>query len=112
MPDNDEFTKSLITNQGVLNVNRGSTDNHELFRRDNQIAWIADIPASQDRYLAVFNLDDELTISISVLLMEIFDSGTCGIRDLWENTELGTYNYEFAPSIPPHGAGLYRLNPE
>jgi hypothetical protein len=33
------------------------------------------------------------------------------VRDLWVKKDLGTLN-EFAPTIAPHGAGLYCLSPQ
>jgi hypothetical protein len=37
--------------------------------------------------------------------------GALRIRDLWEHRDLGQFEHEFAPSIPWHGAGLYRVTP-
>jgi alpha-galactosidase len=51
----DDATLALITNDDVLAVDQGSTKNRELFRRDGFIGWIADMPASPDKYLALFN---------------------------------------------------------
>jgi hypothetical protein len=51
----DDFTLSLLTNDEVLTVNQHSTNNRELFHRGDLIGWIADVPDSTDKYLAVFN---------------------------------------------------------
>ena len=55
-PKNDDFTLSLLTNDEVLAVNQNSTNGKQLFSTNNQVAWIADVPDSKDKYLAVFNL--------------------------------------------------------
>ena len=55
MTKNDEWTLSLLTNSQVLAVNQNSSRNRQLFNRDGLIAWIADVPDSRDKYLAVFN---------------------------------------------------------
>ena len=55
MTKNDEWTLSLLTNPQVLAVNQNSRRNRQLFNRDGLIAWIADVPDSRDKYLAVFN---------------------------------------------------------
>lgn len=55
LPKNDEFTLSMISNDEVIAVNQNSANNHQLFRTNNQVAWIADVPGSGDKYLAVFN---------------------------------------------------------
>lgn len=51
----DDFTLSLLTNDEVLAVNQRSSGNRELFHRGSHIAWVADVPDSADKYLAVFN---------------------------------------------------------
>jgi alpha-galactosidase len=38
-------------------------------------------------------------------------TGPVRIRDLWSHADLGEHRGEFAPVIPWHGAGLYRLSP-
>jgi hypothetical protein len=55
LPKNDEFTLSLLTNDEVIAVNQNSANNHQLFNTNNQVAWVADVPGSNDKYLAVFN---------------------------------------------------------
>ena len=55
MPDNDEFTLSLLSNDEALAVNQKATSSKQLFARGNQIAWIAGMKGSPARYLAVFN---------------------------------------------------------
>jgi len=32
------------------------------------------------------------------------------VRDLWSRKDLGAFTGEFAPSIPWHGSGLYRVS--
>lgn len=34
------------------------------------------------------------------------------VRDLWKRADLGSFAGEFAPELPPHGAGLYRVSGE
>jgi len=63
MTKTDSFTLSLLTNDEVLSVNQHSENNHQLFRtEDGLIAWIADVPGSKDKYLALFNTRDEESI--------------------------------------------------
>lgn len=56
MTKTDDFTLSLLTNDEVLEVNQRSENNRQLFRTpDGLVAWVADIPGSADKYLALFN---------------------------------------------------------
>jgi len=38
-------------------------------------------------------------------------TGPVRVRDLWTHTDLGEQRGQFAPVIPWHGAGLYRISP-
>jgi hypothetical protein len=68
----DDFTLSVLTNPEVLAVNQHSANNRPLFDRDNLIAWIADVPGSPDRYLALFNARDQVALDPAGA---VFDSG-------------------------------------
>ena len=57
MTNMDDWTLSLLTNREVLDVNQKSTNNRQLFREGNLVAWVADIPGSKDKYLALFNAE-------------------------------------------------------
>jgi hypothetical protein len=58
LPSNDDFTLSLITNKDVIYVNQRSTNNRQLFRKDDHVAWVADDPKTGDKFLALFNASD------------------------------------------------------
>jgi len=62
LPDNDEFTLSLITNKDVLYVNRHSTNNKQIFRENDLIAWSADDPKNGDKFVALFDAQDQVMI--------------------------------------------------
>ena len=108
LPSNDAFTLSLITNEEVLAVNQRSAGNRELFARGSQIAWVADVPGTQDKYLALFNLDDAAA-EIRIDWHELGLKGRCAVRDLWAGKELGVYQDGFAPRVNQHGAALYKV---
>ena len=73
----------LITNREILEVNQNSLNNRQLFRRGNLVAWAADIPGSNEKYLALFNLGEDNETPIYVLLQDIGIDGSVSIRDLW-----------------------------
>jgi len=100
----DDFTLLLVTNEEVLTVNQRSSGNRELFNHEGLIAWVADVPDSTDKYLAVFNTRDA-SVKVPVNL-----SDSCRVRDLWQRKDLGEMKDEFTPEIASHGAGLYRLS--
>lgn len=111
LPSNDEFTLSLLTNKEVLNVNQHSTNNRQLFRHDDLIAWTADDPETGDKYLALFNAQDSAaSADISVKFEQLGLSGTHSLTDLWIGTNLGDFSGDFKHSIKAHGAGLFRIH--
>jgi alpha-galactosidase len=118
LPATDDFTLSLITNDEVIAVDQRSTPGKQLFRRTDLIVWVADVPNSNDKYLAVFNAQNhqnalaDTTAEIPVNLKDVGFEGPAKIRDLWKHADIGTFNDHFAPAIPFHGAGLYRLTPQ
>jgi hypothetical protein len=111
----DDATLALITNDEVLAVDQHSSNNKQLFLHDGQMAWVADVPGGADKYLAVFNLQDkkdsaEAGAAIPVKLGDLGFSGSCKIRDLWQNKDLDPASDVFSPVLPWHGAGLYRVS--
>ena len=111
MTKTDDFTLSLLTNDEVLAVNQHSTNNRQLFRTDDgKVAWIADVPDSQDNYLALFNVSDA-TQTVSVKAPDVGIKGTVKVKNLWTGKTLENSTQEISSSIPPHGARLYRVRP-
>jgi alpha-galactosidase len=55
LPNNDDFTLSLLTNDEIITVNQTSTGNRELFEHGGLRGWVADVAGSKDKYLALFN---------------------------------------------------------
>jgi alpha-galactosidase len=58
----DDFTLAMLTNPEVLAVDQDSTNNLPLFDHDNLIAWVADVPGTPDKYLALFNARDRIPL--------------------------------------------------
>lgn len=127
LPGNDAFTLALMSNDEVLAVNQKSANNRQLFNTNNEVAWVADVPGSKDKYLALFNTspapvfhrrgagsaspaaDASQPRSISVSLADLGFPGRVKVRDLWNHKNLGSVSGTFTQQINSHGAGLYRL---
>ena len=63
MPNNDEYTLSLITNPEMLYVNQHSTGGKQLFRENDLIAWTAQDRNSDDLYLCLINGQDQAALN-------------------------------------------------
>jgi alpha-galactosidase len=112
LPSSDAFTISILTNEEVLAVNQNSSNNRELFRKGDSIAWAADIPGSKSKYLALFNIGDGEPSEVKVSWTDLGLSGSCSVRDLWKKSDLGRHENSFGAVLPAHGSGLYRITPE
>lgn len=87
----------------------GGLNAMELFNRGTQIAWIADVPKSKEKYVALFNLS-ERAAEINVGCREIgLKSDRCGARDLWRKTDLGVFQNDIQTKVNAHGAVMLRV---
>uniref|UniRef100_UPI0035CB75AB glycoside hydrolase family 27 protein n=1 Tax=uncultured Sphingomonas sp. TaxID=158754 RepID=UPI0035CB75AB len=110
----DGDTLALLTNDAVLAVNQHSSGNRPLFEQGGLIGWCADVPGTRDRYLALFNTRDRAGVQPGVpvagALAALGLAGAARARDLWSGADLGPVAHDWAPIVPWHGAGLYRLD--
>ncbi|HLP09150.1 MAG TPA: glycoside hydrolase family 27 protein [Opitutaceae bacterium] len=108
----DAFTRELLTNPEVLAVNQHSANNHQLSRRGDLIVWVADVPGSRDRYVALFNAQSTAEKArVAVSFAELGIAGEATVRDLWRRADLGAFRDEFGVELPAHAAGLFLLSP-
>ena len=109
----DDATYALIANDEVLAVNQASRDNREVYRADGLAAWAGEDARTGDMYVALFNLRDPgaKAARVPIALSQLGIGGAVRVRDLWRRRAIATAKGHFAPKIPCHGAGLYRLSP-
>lgn len=109
LPSNDKGTNALISNDEVLAVDQRSSGNHQAFEGGSVRAWIADVPGSTDRYLAVFNLgDDDVNVDLPWSKVGI-NAFILEVRDLWQRTSLGEKD-RLLVTLRPHASVLYRVS--
>ena len=103
LPENDEFTFSLLTNSEYMKMNQNSTNARELCREGDKVIWVSD--GDGCKYAALFNTGDtEQEVAIT------FDEkGEYSVLDIWQNEELGTIKNTLKASVAPHGARLFKL---
>ena len=108
----DNYTLILLTNSEVIQVNQKSENNRQLFRDLDKIAWVADVPGSSDKYLALFYTGELAASELTVNLSGLGFNGSCKVRDLWNHTETGTVSGVLKITLPAHGSGYTRLAPK
>lgn len=111
MPENDEWTYSLLTNEAYLKMHSTCKNAHQHLRKEKNgkgdIIWIAD--GNRCKYIALFNTRDtehRITINLSEILMP---DEKYNIYDIWEKENLGKFKNKFTHTIASHGAGLYKI---
>ncbi len=111
LPDNDEFTLSLISNDEVLAIDQNSYNNHEAYEDSDIVVWSANIPNSKNIYIGVFNTNDGNNSDIKINWEKLgLKNKTYNVRDLWTKTNLGSFENLISLSINKHGAKLLKLS--
>jgi len=104
-----ERTLAYFKNPEVLAVNQDSTDNRQVFNIGGHVCWIATEPQTGDRYVALFNLNDDDEIVRFNMEMESV-RGKYAVRDLWQRKDVGFAESVLSARVEPHGAKLFRLH--
>lgn len=111
MPENDQWTLSLLTNGEYMKMHRESSNAHQYLRNEKngrgEIIWTSN--GKKCKYAALFNTDNKakkLLLNLADILMpdEKYE-----IYDIWANKSLGCFKNTFKAEIEPHGAGLYKI---
>jgi hypothetical protein len=105
MPENDEFTLSLITNKEVIRINQNSKNNKEIFFVNGVSIWTADDKEDSVKYMAILNIND--TPQTVVLPLEVAGiKGNPTVKDLWAKTYLTKKDKGFEITLATHGISL------
>ncbi|NJN25236.1 MAG: glycoside hydrolase family 27 protein [Cyclobacteriaceae bacterium] len=107
LPENNDFTLSLLINQELLNVNQNSTNNRVIFQDVEQSVWMADSQQTDEQYLAVFNLSDKKQ-QLSLTFERLDLTGTYIFGELWSGEEQ-TWEDNFTIALEPHASAMYKL---
>jgi hypothetical protein len=108
MPDNDEFTTSLITNEEVIRVNQSSTGNREINFKDGISTWVAKDKDNNTHYVAILNVSDQPANAI-ISAEQLGVGAQAVVRDLWKKQDMGALGSSRTVSIPAHGAVFYAI---
>jgi len=107
LPENDDWTLSLLTNEEVLAVQKNGANPKQIRLNENEAIWMNEAENNAVN-LALFNLSEKIR-AVNCPLMELgFQEAK--LRDLWNQKDLGLINRELSVEIPPHSAVLYRIS--
>jgi hypothetical protein len=109
LPESDEWTVSLLTNDEILDVQRNGGNPRQIRRNDEEAVWINTAPDGAVN-LALFNLGDERrTVRCPLSILGVRRAKA---RDLWAREDRGSLTDEASAGLDPHGAALFRLTAE
>jgi len=107
----DDFTKSLLSNDEVLDVNQdplGKPAGRISMNGTVQV-WARSLEDGS-KAVGLFNLGDQ-PASVSVSWQELGIKGPQIVRDLWRQRDLGSFDNPFEASLPSHGVLLVKIRP-
>ncbi len=108
MTENDPFTLSLLTNEGLLRILNHSRANRELYRdEDGAIVWYAEDEDGETKYLAQFNTG-EAPREISTPA-DFFGMGKIHATELYTGAEADALG-GVVSRVPRHGVCIYKIN--
>ena len=90
MPKFDDFTLSLVTNKGILDMNKNSRHAHQVWRRnmgETEIVLWAAANADGGTYFALFNIG-EADCKFDFDLSEVEICGKTDMTELWTDEKL------------------------
>lgn len=84
LPDDDEWTDSLLTNKELLNMDDNVNEKYQMHRDDKLITWYAATP--ENKYFAIFNISDsELSLTgAEIAKLNIPQAG----HDVWTDKDV------------------------
>ena len=84
LPDNDDWTNSLMTNKELLNMDDNVNEKYQMHRDDKLITWYAATP--ENKYFAIFNISDsELSLTgAEIAKLSIPQAG----HDAWNDKDV------------------------
>lgn len=105
MPENDDFTLSLLNNAEYMNMHRTVKNSRMLSRNEENgkgyIIW--DGENEDSRFVALFNTDEK---PITINAAEKINISVDGSYDIWQKCTVSENNI----TVQPHGARLLKLN--
>jgi len=109
LPDNDEWTLSLLTNKEVLDVLKLGRNPRQIYRNSEQAIWASSAGKGAVN-LALFNLGETPRIIHCPLRLLSIDRAE--LRDLWAGLDRDRVVGEITAELVPHGAALFRVSPQ
>lgn len=111
MPENDDFTLSLLTNRDYMDMNQNSYGAKQILRDEKNakgtIVWAAN--GKGCKYIAVFNTADRVRNIKADLTDVLMPDTKYRAYDIWQQEDAGSVKNYIRATVEPHGAKLYKI---
>jgi hypothetical protein len=110
----DDFTRSLITNKEVLDIDQKAQESHPLKNLpagfENARGWSSQVKTAHGvrTYLAFFNLDEKPATLRATWAQLGLEAGKHAARNVWDNNKQPAAE-SIEVSLPAHGSTIYQL---
>jgi alpha-galactosidase len=107
----DAFTKSLVTNDEVLDIDQDTLCKQAMIvSKQGQNLVYAKLLEDGSLAVGLFNLGP-VANPVTVQWTDLKISGKHVVRDLWRQKDLGTYDDSFSSAVGSHGVVLIKIQP-
>jgi len=109
MSNMDEFTRALLTNEEVIEVDQDPLGKQatQVSEKDGAVVWSRPLWDGTVA-VALFN-KGESKLEVSVQWSELGLSGSQPVRDLWLKKDLGNFENAFSANLDPHSAVMLKI---
>lgn len=109
LPDTDDWTLSLFTNDEVLAINQDSLGAQatRVTQKNNAGVWVKELKDGS-KAIGLFNRGSE-ALQVGFTWDEVKLSGAQSVRDLWYRQDLGRFDGELNLEVRAHGSILLRV---
>lgn len=98
-----------LTNRELLAMNRDGANPRQLNGFGTTRIWMSDIPGSDDKYLAFFNLDDTTPAPVTFDFWWERLSGVYRVHNLWTGRDEEEVSESVSRVLAPHSCAALRL---
>jgi alpha-galactosidase len=108
LPDTDEWTLSLLTNDEVLAVNQDSLGSpaRRVVQTNGAEIWMKELKDGS-KAIGLFNRSDAAQ-DVELVWNDVGLTGKQKLRDLWLHKDVGILKERYAAHVSSHGAVLLR----
>lgn len=111
LPDNDDFTLSLLTNAEYMYMHQNSYGAKEIYRsehnRKGTVIWAAN--GKKCKYIALFNTDTKERKIKADLTSVLMPDTEYSVSDIWAEKSVGKVKNTLSAVVAPHGARLFKI---